>query len=126
MFSSDYNQNIIILGLAETLPNVETPIQMYKYSLPNLILTAYFFLIVIETCQSRFQFSASLMEAAAHSKESVDSVTVKATTQNFGEKRILVTGGAGFIATHTIICLLEAGYSVTVVDNLVNSSPEGN
>mmetsp|Transcript_27592 Transcript_27592/g.39163 ORF Transcript_27592/g.39163 Transcript_27592/m.39163 type:complete len:477 (-) Transcript_27592:82-1512(-) len=40
-------------------------------------------------------------------------------------KNILVTGGAGYIATHTIICLLEAGYDVTVVDNLINSNEEG-
>jgi len=41
------------------------------------------------------------------------------------KRRILVTGGAGFIATHTIICLLDAGFDVTVVDNLINSSEEG-
>lgn len=35
---------------------------------------------------------------------------------------ILVTGGAGYIGSHTIIELINAGYSVTVVDNLVNSS----
>lgn len=38
---------------------------------------------------------------------------------------VLVTGGAGYIATHTIVCLLQAGYDVTVVDNLVNSNKEG-
>ena len=38
--------------------------------------------------------------------------------------RILVTGGAGYIGAHTVFCLLEAGYSVTVVDNLVNAQPE--
>lgn len=43
--------------------------------------------------------------------------------QNFTE-HILITGGAGYIATHTIVCLLEAGYDVSVIDNLVNSSPE--
>lgn len=37
---------------------------------------------------------------------------------------ILVTGGAGYIGTHTIIELLSAGHSVVVVDNLVNSSQE--
>ncbi len=36
---------------------------------------------------------------------------------------ILVTGGAGFIGTHTAVELLEAGYRVVVVDNLCNSSP---
>jgi UDP-glucose 4-epimerase len=36
--------------------------------------------------------------------------------------RVLVTGGAGFIGSHTIYHLLKAGYSCTVVDNLCNSS----
>ena len=35
---------------------------------------------------------------------------------------ILVTGGAGYIGSHTCIELLEAGYQVVVVDNLCNSS----
>ncbi len=35
---------------------------------------------------------------------------------------ILVTGGAGYIGTHTCIALIEAGYEVVVVDNLCNSS----
>ncbi len=34
---------------------------------------------------------------------------------------ILVTGGAGYIGSHTCVVLLEAGHSVVVVDNLVNS-----
>ena len=37
---------------------------------------------------------------------------------------ILVTGGAGFIGSHTCVELLNAGYEVVVVDNLVNSSKE--
>ena len=36
-------------------------------------------------------------------------------------KRILVTGGAGFIGAPTVACLLGAGHSVTVLDNLSNS-----
>lgn len=35
---------------------------------------------------------------------------------------ILVTGGAGYIGSHTCVELLEAGYEVVVVDNLSNSS----
>lgn len=38
--------------------------------------------------------------------------------------KILVTGGAGFIASHTNVELLNAGYDVVVLDNLVNSSRE--
>jgi UDP-glucose 4-epimerase len=38
--------------------------------------------------------------------------------------RILVTGGAGYIGSHTCIELIKAGYEVVVVDNLCNSSLE--
>lgn len=37
---------------------------------------------------------------------------------------ILVTGGTGFIGSHTVVCLLEAGYDVVVADNFYNSSPK--
>ena len=37
---------------------------------------------------------------------------------------ILVTGGAGYIGSHTCLELLKAGYEVVVVDNLCNSSEE--
>ena len=35
---------------------------------------------------------------------------------------VLVTGGAGFIGSHTCVELLNAGYDVVVVDNLCNAS----
>lgn len=37
---------------------------------------------------------------------------------------ILVTGGAGYIGSHTCIALLKAGYSVIIADNLSNSKSE--
>ena len=39
-------------------------------------------------------------------------------------KEILVTGGLGFIGSHTVIQLLENGYEPVIVDNLVNSKLE--
>ncbi len=40
------------------------------------------------------------------------------------EKKILVTGGAGYIGSHTCVELLNSGYGVVVLDNFSNSSPE--
>jgi UDP-glucose 4-epimerase len=37
---------------------------------------------------------------------------------------ILVTGGAGYIGSHTCVELLDAGYDIVVVDNFSNSKPE--
>ena len=37
---------------------------------------------------------------------------------------ILVTGGAGYIGTHTCVELLNAGFDVVVIDNFCNSKPE--
>ena len=39
-------------------------------------------------------------------------------------KTILVTGGAGYIGSHTVLQLLEQNYGVVVLDNLANSSAE--
>ena len=40
------------------------------------------------------------------------------------KKTILVTGGAGYIGSHSCVLLLEAGYRVVVVDNLCNSKSD--
>ena len=37
---------------------------------------------------------------------------------------ILVTGGAGYIGSHTVILLIEAGYDIVIFDNFCNSSRE--
>ena len=37
---------------------------------------------------------------------------------------VLVTGGAGYIGSHTCLELLESGYGVVVIDNLYNSNPK--
>eukprot|EP01136_Pigoraptor_vietnamica_P003288 Opistho-1_new@32349 len=41
-----------------------------------------------------------------------------------GSKVILVTGGAGFIGSHTVVELLSSNYQVVIVDNLYNASQE--
>lgn len=38
--------------------------------------------------------------------------------------RILITGGAGYIGSHSLLCLLNSGYEVVVFDNLANASAE--
>lgn len=38
--------------------------------------------------------------------------------------KVLVTGGAGYIGSHTCVELLNNGHDVIVVDNLSNSKPE--
>lgn len=38
--------------------------------------------------------------------------------------KVLVTGGAGYIGSHTTLCLLEEGHDVVVLDNLMNSNSE--
>lgn len=40
------------------------------------------------------------------------------------KKKILVTGGAGYIGSHTVVALHEAGYEPVIVDNFSNSSKE--
>jgi UDP-glucose 4-epimerase len=36
----------------------------------------------------------------------------------------LLTGGAGYIGSHVLVCCLEAGHDVVVLDDFSNSSPE--
>ena len=38
--------------------------------------------------------------------------------------KVLLTGGAGYIGSHTVIEMCEAGHEVVVVDNFSNSSPK--
>lgn len=46
------------------------------------------------------------------------------THNKIAKPNILVTGGTGYIGSHTCLELLTQGYQVTVLDNLSNSSPE--
>ena len=39
-------------------------------------------------------------------------------------KKVLVTGGAGYIGSHTVVALTEAGYLPIIVDDFSNSNPD--
>lgn len=41
--------------------------------------------------------------------------------ENIKSKCVLLTGGAGYVGSHTIIPLIESGYEVVVLDNLSNA-----
>ncbi len=53
-----------------------------------------------------------------------DSLSLWRRKEESDLHKILLTGGAGFIATHTCVELMAAGHDVVVVDNYVNSQPE--
>ena len=48
----------------------------------------------------------------------------KSLAKNPAEICVLVTGGAGFIGSHTVVELIQAGKEVVIVDNFSNSKPE--
>ena len=43
-------------------------------------------------------------------------------SSNAVKDKILVTGGLGYIGSHTVVELIEAGYEICIVDNLSNSN----
>ena len=43
---------------------------------------------------------------------------------DLSKERILITGGCGYIGSHTSLLLLEMGYSIVIVDSNINSSPK--
>lgn len=67
--------------------------------------------------------AALLLLATAHSEGQcgVESDSNELTDMAAEKGRVLVTGGTGFIGSHTCVQLLEAGYQVTIIDNLCNS-----
>lgn len=58
----------------------------------------------------------------AHRRDKLRGIAVATNTDS--RTTILVAGGAGYIGTHTLICLYKAGYKAVCVDNLANSSRE--
>ena len=61
-------------------------------------------------------------ERERRSREQHSGTIENHTVEGGNDMAILVTGGAGFIGSHTCVELLNAGYEVVVVDNLYNAS----
>src|SRR5690606_3388194 len=53
----------------------------------------------------------------------VPSCGLTGSPPNLWSMRVLVTGGAGFIGSHTVVALIEAGHEVVIVDSLSNALP---
>lgn len=72
-----------------------------------------------------FWLAGVLLFTLITSTSSILSLRTIHTMSTSPRKNVLVAGGAGYIGTHTVLTLLENGYDITVVDNLVNASNEG-
>jgi UDP-glucose 4-epimerase len=64
-------------------------------------------------------FAVGIESSLVHNLSTCGAMSSTATSPR---PKVLVTGGCGYIGSHTIVLLLEQGYDVVVVDNLVNSS----
>lgn len=62
-------------------------------------------------------------DRGSHRHGSESENTCASYAASFRPSHVLVTGGAGYIGSHTVVELLNAGHSVIVVDNFANSSP---
>jgi UDP-glucose 4-epimerase len=52
------------------------------------------------------------------------NINIKVNRMSSEKRIVLVTGGAGFIGSHTVVELMAANFDVVIVDNLVNASHE--
>lgn len=62
------------------------------------------------------------MAAAAAAAPVAATSAASVTATSWAGKHVLVTGGTGYIGSHTVVLLVEAGARVTIIDNLANSN----
>ena len=79
--------------------------------------------------RSKHKTEKTIQEEQARQQKEEKNYTMSETkttgsSTSTGTPTILVTGGCGYIGSHTITCLLEKNYNVVVVDNLCNSSKQ--
>lgn len=71
--------------------------------------------------RKRVSVCKKIFRASMVSSLRVLTLQVLATLGAARRKSVLVTGGVGYIGSHTVLELLEQGHRVVVVDNLCNS-----
>lgn len=91
-----------------------------------LFVAAVVALIGIATSVHKLDMSQPTSSNSASSAVNAAPFKLVATqvgTPGTSGKHILVTGGVGYIGSHTVLHLLQEGHAVTIIDNLVNASP---
>ena len=65
--------------------------------------------------------TSSILKPFNNNRQNDDLICDPVGVDGHDGRYVLVTGGAGYIGSHTVLKLLEDGYKVVVVDNLTNS-----
>lgn len=69
-------------------------------------------------------FYESDVDCVSHTQRETHDPRLTLSMSSSAPARVLVTGGAGYIGSHTCVELVHAGFAVTILDNLSNSSKE--